>query len=234
MGVFNYESGCMRVLTRIANMMIVSFFFLLGCLPIVTVLPSCAAVYHTTVKVIRGSGSGVARDFFRSWKDNLRQGIPLTLLTLLSGSVLAFCLYFGYQNAGHGWVLAYFVIGCLMALLWCFGVLWLGPTLSRFQGGLGTMLRLSLYFAMSHPAANVLLLVLLAIVVLLMDFNPLLTLILPAVFIDLAAGPMEKAFAAFQESQQLSTPADNAEEDDLPQAREQSDLEQATALEEKT
>lgn len=223
----------MRVLTRIANMMIVSFFFLLGCLPIVTIVPSCAAIYHTSVKVIRGSGSGVARDFFSAWRENLRQGIPLTLLVLLSGGILAFCLCFGYRNASHSWVLAYLMIGCLLTLMWSFSVLWLSPALSRFQGNLGMMLRLSLYFAMSHPIADLVLMMLLIIVAVLMNFNPLLTLILPAVFTDLAAGPMEKAFTAFQESQHLESEEDTILEDELPQVQEPSALEQAKALEEK-
>ena len=88
MGVFSYEGGIMRVLTRIANMMIVSFFWILGSLPVITVLPACAALYHTTVKIIRGSGSGVAHDLWQTWAGNLRQGIPLTLLALDCGGLL--------------------------------------------------------------------------------------------------------------------------------------------------
>ena len=106
-----------------------------------------------------------------------------------------------------------------------------GPVLSRFQGGLGTMVRLALYFAMGHPLANLLLLVLLLLVAFLVDFNPLLALILPAVWMDLAAGSIEKAFSAFQEAQQLSEPDAEGADDDLPQAAEPSNLEQAKALE---
>ncbi|MDD6370934.1 MAG: hypothetical protein PUG34_00250, partial [Eubacteriales bacterium] len=140
-------------------------------------------------------------------------------------------LYFGYHNAVHGWVLAYFLIGCVLALALCCMVLWAGPVLSRFQGGLGTMVRLALYFAMGHPLANLLLLVLLLLVAFLVDFNPLLALILPAVWMDLAAGSIEKAFSAFQEAQQLSEPDAEGADDDLPQAAEPSNLEQAKALE---
>ena len=231
MGVFSYEGGIMRVLTRIANMMIVSFFWILGSLPVITVLPACAALYHTTVKIIRGSGSGVAHDFWKTWAGNLRQGIPLTLFALVFGGILGYCLYFGYHNAVHGWVLAYFLIGCVLALALCCMVLWAGLVLSRFQGGLGTMVRLALYFAMGHPLANLLLLVLLLLVAFLVDFNPLLALILPAVWMDLAAGSIEKAFSAFQEAQQLSEPDAEGADDDLPQAAEPSNLEQAKALE---
>lgn len=231
MGAFRYNGNLMRALTRIANMMIVSFFFLVGCLPIVTLLPSCAAAYHTTVKVIRGSGSGVARDFFSCWKANLRQGIPLTLLTLVSGGVLGMCLYFGYQSAATLWGLAYFLIGCMLTLIWICAVLWIPPTLSRFEGNLGTILRLSLYFSMGHPFANLFFLVLLAVVVFLMDFSPLLTLILPVVFFDLIAGSVEKAFNSFQSAHMdVEEPPEDSEEA-LPQAKELSALELANALE---
>ena len=73
---------------------------------------------------------------------------------------------------------------------------------------------------------------LLLLVAFLVDFNPLLALILPAVWMDLAAGSIEKAFSAFQEAQQLSEPdAEGADDDLLPQAAELSNLEQAKALE---
>ena len=48
---------------------------------------------------------------------------------------------------------------------------------------------------------------------------------------DLAAGSIEKAFSAFQEAQQLSEPDAEGADDDLPQAAEPSNLEQAKALE---
>ena len=53
MGAFKIENPLMVAMIKIANMMIVSFFWLLCCLPVVTIIPATAALYHTTVKVIR-------------------------------------------------------------------------------------------------------------------------------------------------------------------------------------
>lgn len=231
MGAFSYDGPLMKALTMMANMMIVSFYWIVGCLPVVTIVPSCAAMYHTMVKVVRGRGSGVTRDFFTCWKNNLRQGIPLTLMVGAFGLVMGFCLSFGYRNSQHSWVLAYFVIGCLLMLFFCEMVVWLPAVLSRFEGSLGTLLRLSLYFAMKKPLATLLMLVFLGITVFLVDFYPVLALILPAVYVDLVCGSVEKAMGAFQE-QNIGTREEEEQEETLPEAGEISALEQARAMEE--
>ena len=93
-------------LSRIANMMIVSFFWMVCCLPVVTILPATAALFHTTTKVIRGNGNGVIRDFFLSFKDSLKKGILLSLVCLVSGGLLSFaCGTAGTSRgrAAFGW-----------------------------------------------------------------------------------------------------------------------------------
>ncbi|MDE6837434.1 MAG: YesL family protein, partial [Acutalibacter sp.] len=65
MGAFQYDNPLMSAMVRIANMMIVSFFWALCCLPVVTVIPATAALFHTTTKVLRENGNGVAGDYFR-------------------------------------------------------------------------------------------------------------------------------------------------------------------------
>ena len=55
MGLFRYDNPFIVMMVRIANMMIVSFFWVLCCLPVVTILPACAALYYTVNKVIFGS-----------------------------------------------------------------------------------------------------------------------------------------------------------------------------------
>ena len=44
MGVFNYHNPLIVFMVRIANMMIVSFYWVLCCIPVITVLPASAAL----------------------------------------------------------------------------------------------------------------------------------------------------------------------------------------------
>lgn len=68
MGAFNYNNPFVVFMVRLANMLIVSFYWVLCCIPVVTVLPACAALYHCVTRVVMASGTGVSRDFFRSFK----------------------------------------------------------------------------------------------------------------------------------------------------------------------
>ena len=63
----NYNNPFIKMLETIANMLIVTLLWFAFSLPLVTVIASSAALYHTTNKVIFGPkrGNGVFNDFFR-------------------------------------------------------------------------------------------------------------------------------------------------------------------------
>jgi hypothetical protein len=58
MGLFNYENPVIVLMVKVANMIIVSLYWILCCIPVVTILPACAALFHTVSKVIFGNGNG--------------------------------------------------------------------------------------------------------------------------------------------------------------------------------
>lgn len=205
MGAFQYDNPLIQAMSRIANMMIVSFFWLVCCLPVVTILPATAALFHTTTKVIRGTGNGVMRDFFASFRDSLKKGVLLSLLSLASGALLGFALWYSWQLQGSsGFWLAYFLIGCLIFFFWAVTVLHLPFALSRFEGRLSMYLRMALYFANVNLLKTLLRLVLLAVVVLLVDFYPItLLLLLPGLYMDLICGGVEKMLQRFMKDRGL-------------------------------
>lgn len=231
MDIFRYDGPLVRALTRAANMMIVSVLYLLSCLPMITLLPASAALYTVTVEVIRHSGEGVVKAYFKAFKEELKPGIVLSLLTIASACLLIVCLHFGYQMAHHWWGLVYFSIGMLLALLWA-GMALHGPAvLARFAVDLGNRLRLMLYFPMKHPFKTLLLLLLLALIVFFCDFFPLFILIAPGLFTDFACAAMEPAIARFAKERGL----EDRKEPEAVEIQEQPEvgaLEQAKALEE--
>ena len=204
MGAFQYDNPLIQAMSRIANMMIVSFFWLVCCLPVVTILPATAALFHTTTTVIRGTGNGVMRDFFASFRDSLKKGVLLSLLSLASGALLGFALWYSWQLQGSsGFWLAYFLIGCLIFFFWAVTVLHLPFALSRFEGRLSMYLRMALYFANVNLLKTLLRLVLLAVVVLLVDFYPITLLLLPGLYMDLICGGVEKMLQRFMKDRGL-------------------------------
>ena len=214
MGAFRFDNPFMNAMVRIANLMIVSFYWLVCCLPVVTVIPSCTALYHTTVKVINGSGSGVTRDFFKSFAGAIKQGLLLTLILAASGAVLVVTLNFGRQMWTQNFIWTFYLaIGVFLAFIWLSMAIWIPPVLSRFEAKVSVLVRLALYFASRGLIRVVVMIVLLALVAFLADFYPIALLILPGLYADLIHGGMEKIMTRYMEENGL-TEEDEQDEDD--------------------
>lgn len=204
MGAFKIENPLMVAMIKIANMMIVSFFWLLCCLPVVTIVPATAALYHTTVKVIRKTGSGVATDFFKAFKGSLKRGIPLSLIFVVTAAMLYFALSYAIKMQRENMFgTIYFIIGCIIVAVWASASLHIPFALSRFEGKLDLYIRMGLYFGGKNLGLTILRLILLAVVALLVDFYPIALLILPGLYMDLIASGVEKQLLRFMEENGL-------------------------------
>ena len=223
--LFHCDNPLVTTLNKVGNMMLASLFWLIASVPLVTLVPASAALYHTTVKVIRGSGNGVAADFFGALRENLKQG---TLLTLLAGAawfVLYTCLDFGWQLRRGAFGTAYFAVAALLCLLAAGVCTFLAPVLSRFAGRLPEVLRLTAYLALRHPLRALWRLVLLAAMAFACWFYPVLLLLLPGMYTDLSCGGVEKAIAQYLAESGL------AEAEETPESAPPPALELPTALE---
>ena len=175
MGLFNYNNPVIVFMVKVANMIIASLYWVICCLPVVTVLPACAALYHTVNTVIFGNGNGVTRDFFRSFKAALKPGVVLTILTEVVGALVAFGIYTGLQIWDVGMFgTIYMAAGVLIGFLCLTTLVYVPPTLSRFEGGISVVLRLSMYFAMKNQFRSAWFVILLGLSVWFVDFFPLL------------------------------------------------------------
>ena len=78
--MFNQDSTFMTILNKAADMVILSVLWCVCSLPLLTIGASSSALYHTAVKVIRQGRGYAFSAFLTSFRQNLKQTIPLTLL----------------------------------------------------------------------------------------------------------------------------------------------------------
>lgn len=214
-GFFSYDGPVIKALTMAGNMILVSLYFILTCLPVVTIVPSYAALYHTTVKIIRNSKNGVTRDYFATWKQELKQGILLNLLFLALFALFGYAAYFGHLNSQSSIGLFYLITGIIFCLFLLVVFLFLGPSLSRFEGTFSTQLRLALYFAMKKPWQTLLVFVVFAASALLVYFYLPLLIIMPGLYMTLVSKGIEQKLAAFQmENQQVQNSEANERDEE--------------------
>ena len=220
MGLFNYNNPVIVFMVKVANMIIVSLYWILCCIPVVTVLPACAALYHTVNKVIFGNGNGVTRDFFRAFKDALKPGVALSVIMELVGGLVVFGIYTGLQIWDAGMFgTVYMAAGVLIGFVCLTTLIYVAPALSRFEGGISVILRLSMCFSMKNQFRSAWFAVLLGLAFWSVDFFPLLLLVMPALYTDLIRGGVEKVMTGYIKAAGLED-AETSEQNDTAETIE--------------
>ena len=69
---------------------------------------------------------------------------------------------------------AYFSVGCILAYAWTATVFYLAPALSRFEGGVLDILRIAFYLPFRNFFSVLLQMILLAVMIFVVDFYPVL------------------------------------------------------------
>lgn len=87
------DSRFMAALTRAADLMILNLLFLFTSIPIFTIGPSASALYAIAFRLGTRREQGVVRPYFRAFRQNFRQALPLWLLLCIAGGALIFNLY---------------------------------------------------------------------------------------------------------------------------------------------
>ena len=202
----NYNSPFIKLLETIANMIIVSMLWLIFCLPVVTIVPSSCALYHTTAKIIfgPGKGNGVFKDFFNSYKDNIIPGIKLTLILLVARFFIFEGLWTGWQFYKVSILgMLYFGLGIIITAAVTTAVIYIPPVLSRFDAPILSIIRIAVYFVMKHPLRSIFNVALLALLAFMVEMFPLALLIVPGLYSDLIRIPLEKDMKRFMEENGL-------------------------------
>ena len=176
---FNSDNFLWRGFGRLADYFLLSAMWLLCSIPVVTVGAATVALYDTAARCVRGGEGGMARRFFRTFKNELLRGI---LLTVLWG-ILGWLLNRGYQvvtqlgAASQTWNIVSIVYFCTLFIP--LGVAcWVVILESRFTNTFAGLHRNAFIFGFGHLPHTVAMVVLLILVLnVCINFFPLVMLL---------------------------------------------------------
>lgn len=181
------------------DMFVINLIWLFLCIPIVTIVPATTAMYYTVVKVIRRERSYAIKEFFRSFKRNLRQGAVFSMLAVLA--VFLLTIDFSYakalMEAGDSGGSLYFGIFAVIAFLLGGIFLYLCPVLSRFDMKFMGILKTALFMSGRHMLTTVVLLLMWTVLYLGSRMIPIGLFIFPAVGTLLTSFLMERVFKRY-------------------------------------
>lgn len=151
--------------------MILNILWLVCSLPLVTMGASTAALYYASLKMARNEDSYPARMFLHSFRQNLRQGVCLTLIFLVLGALLfvdiRVCLSMDNQM-GQLLTAVFFLLTCLFAMTFSYAF----PVLAQFENSLKAILKNALLMSICHLPFTVVILVLNLVPILLFFLFP--------------------------------------------------------------
>ncbi len=128
MNIFNFDGKIYRFLVKFWNIVWISVLWLICSIPIVTIGPASCAAYYAMVKSVRKNEDTVTKDFFKSFKQNLLQGIVMTVIYLVIsvGFTVATVFYYRGQgdfNLGMRWLFYILILVLLCTLAYAFAML---------------------------------------------------------------------------------------------------------------
>ena len=166
--LFNPESQLMITMSRITDCIFLSLFWFVGCIPVITMGASFAALYDASFRAFRKNEQNSWQRFFRVFRENWKVGIlPSILFVAMSAGILKGSItLWNMAVAGTlSWTL--FAAGAFIVVI-LLGILSvLFPMLSRFDNGLGALLKNTLFLALANMPRTVILGILNAAVLLL-------------------------------------------------------------------
>ena len=105
--LFNLDNPFWRFMSKLGDMIMLTVVWLVCCIPIVTIGPATTAMYYVMLKLVRDLEGSVFKQYFKSFKENLKQGMIIGVIMTLLGAILLFDLTF-YKDA----------TGQIASLLW--------------------------------------------------------------------------------------------------------------------
>ena len=125
---------------------------LILCIPVVTICPAVTALYYSVAKSVRRGRGGPYKEYFRSFKENILQGIALSVILALFCAVGFFAAVYVVNRPQSGTVDFFYRATFFFSALVVFFVLAFGcPVLSRFRFKTAQILLFSLRAALRFP-----------------------------------------------------------------------------------
>ena len=97
--LFAYDNPILVFMGKVADAMILSFFWFLFSLPVITIGASTSALYYTTLKLAENREGYLFKTFLKGFKESFKQSTVIWIILGLIGGMLSFSII-QYQKVG--------------------------------------------------------------------------------------------------------------------------------------
>lgn len=149
MHIFDYDGFIYKFLLKFWNIFLIGILWLVCSIPIITIGPASCAAYYAMNRSVRNNEDTAFKDFFRSFKNNFKQGLILTLVYGIVSFAFTFAALFYYHQSGEVSLALRWIFYILILVLLC-TVAYAFALLSRFEIQTGRAITYPVAFALMH------------------------------------------------------------------------------------
>lgn len=169
MKLFSVDGPIYQFISKLWDMIKLNLLWLLCSLPIVTIGASTVAAYTVTLKMADESEGYIAKSFFKAFRANLKNGIPLGLVSIVA--IYAVYLDFEIFQAAEEPPLVILIMGVISIFVFTLGLIYAFPLSARYENTLVNTLKNSWEISLKYFGRTVLLILVLAFEMVVFMFN---------------------------------------------------------------
>ena len=157
--LFDQQHPLMRGLSDLANVLLLSLCWVIFSIPVLTIGSATAALYCGVQKVVNGENIRVFRCFFKSFRENLKQGVILTLIFGAAAALIYYDYLFSYlveDSLAEVLRITFIVLG----VVWVILVSYTFPLLALFENTIKNTLKNAMLLSLVHLGKTIQLVIL--------------------------------------------------------------------------
>lgn len=146
--IFNLDSPIIQWLSKVADLMILNFLYIISCLPVITIGAANAALYDVTARLSRDEAV-IWRHYWQAFRSNFKKATLIWLILLFVCGIVygSAVLYWSYELPNKDLCL---VLLGVVAVVWLCVYSWAFPLQARFENTVKNTLTNSLLFSWSY------------------------------------------------------------------------------------
>lgn len=144
--LFNLDGPVLQFVNKIVYSVYLNILWFICCIPIVTIGASTTALFYVSLKLAKNEEGNITKAFFRSFRENFRQGTVIWLILLAFGLILGLDGYVLYHLRFEHvfWTLCTAAL-CVVAAAYAIVLMYIFPLLARFDNTIGAMFKNALF-----------------------------------------------------------------------------------------
>lgn len=169
MKLFGVDSIFYKSITKITDILLLNFLWLIASIPIVTIGASTTAAYYVAMKMVKDEEGYIARTFWKEFKSSFKKSTSIWFVMAFLGAML-YCNYALLGDLKEA-PMSLFFVTIFGTFFYCVTFLAVFPLTARYENNVKQTIKNSLFITIRHFVHTVAMLAVVAVFVLIFWFN---------------------------------------------------------------